>query len=627
MASAQEAESKSRTAAPGGWLRQYPPLTAFVVAILIMAVLMPSALNLPQANPQQVLEYAPVPPDKDSPPESTEGNISSLGLGGSSSLSTGFNPNPRIAGPGGKGIKPVTKKCVGKPARQTEDPNAPPCVPFFDGDNGGATWQGVFDDEIIVLVYRSASISVGGDEGTETTPASGTYCDVDKPPNSEQNCLRETPAGQGQKVIKDHTEVRVIRALSRYFNDRFQTYGRHVHFFIYWSPSAATPSSRRADAADNWQRLKPFAVIDRAFFGGYNAVYAEAMVLRRVMLFGAYTMLPAKYYADFSPMIWGFWPDVEHTVDMYVSYVCNKVAGFPVKNSGNGDAGQERRYAFLSTTDPNFAGLQHFAKLAKEGLQNCPNGQKLNVVEPNVTYSRNQYQVDTHPDATTESRSNVARMKGNSVTTVLWLGGYDGAHSVSAKDASWFPEWVIAGDQLNDGIANARAQQQDVWRHAWGISNFLREDRLADQPCRQAFRESEPQGTNSDEDETCIAYRGVFMLFKSIQVAGPYLAPDTVDAGQHAIPKQKSSSPYIAACYYDPADSTCVKDANEIWWDPDAADPGGDPSLRGCYRLVHNGERFPANTWPRVDEVFTNRADPCNNVDTDSFVNPYGPAG
>ena len=48
---------------------------------------------------------------------------------------------------------PSTKRCVGKPPRQTEDPLAPPCVASFAGDNFGVTYQGVTKDEISVLFY------------------------------------------------------------------------------------------------------------------------------------------------------------------------------------------------------------------------------------------------------------------------------------------------------------------------------------------------------------------------------------------------------------------------------------------------------------------------------------------
>src|SRR5687767_12772366 len=31
------------------------------------------------------------------------------------------------------------RQCVGDPPRQIEDPQSPPCVPYWSGDNGGAT--------------------------------------------------------------------------------------------------------------------------------------------------------------------------------------------------------------------------------------------------------------------------------------------------------------------------------------------------------------------------------------------------------------------------------------------------------------------------------------------------------
>jgi hypothetical protein len=63
----------------------------------------------------------------------------------------GAPPLPPL--PGGKGVNPSNKRCVGNPPRQTEDPTSPPCVAFFDGDNFGSTYQGVTGEEIRVLIY------------------------------------------------------------------------------------------------------------------------------------------------------------------------------------------------------------------------------------------------------------------------------------------------------------------------------------------------------------------------------------------------------------------------------------------------------------------------------------------
>ena len=598
-----------------GWVRQYPPLASLGVALLITVLVLPNALHLPQSNPSTVLEYAPVPPEDDTPPPDI-GSMSSLGLGTSSGLKQGANtPKPNSPKTGG-GNTPQTKRCVGKPLRQTEDPNSPPCVPFFDGDNGGETWQGVTGDEIRVLVYSSAYTTVPDtkERRSESTPSS-PYCDVDGPPDSDPGCL-ESLGGE-----HDHAVVRITRAYSRYFNERFQTYGRHVHFFIFWS-GADSAAARRADAAGNWDTLKPFAVLDLAFFGGYNEVYAESMTKRRTSVYGSFQALANEYYRRNAPLVWSFWPDVEHAADMYVSYVCTKVAPYPVSHSGNaGQNGRPRRYAFLYTNDDDFAGLRYFAELAKAGLRNCPNGAKLDVAQDSVVYSRNQYQVDSSPVAAQEAQNNVAKMKGSDVTTVLWLGGYETQHSLAAKNSSWFPEWVVAGDGLNDAIDNGRAQEQSVWRHAWFTSTYLKEDKTAGAPGRQAFREAEPNGDPNDEDEANARYRSFFTLFKAIQVAGPELTPASVDQGHHAIPHQSSSNPYVAACFYDPGDYTCVKDATELWWDPDANDPAGNPNLHGCYRMVRGGQRFLPGTWPGDDrDVFFNYQDPCNSVTSDAFL-------
>ena len=115
------------------------------ITLVLLAFVMPSGLRLPQTNPAQTLEYAPVPPSDDSPAQNS-GNLASLGLGTSSSevgdkvggLLPGGLPGPAAA-PTGVGKNPSAKRCVGSPPRQTEDPLSPPCVGYFEGDNFGAT--------------------------------------------------------------------------------------------------------------------------------------------------------------------------------------------------------------------------------------------------------------------------------------------------------------------------------------------------------------------------------------------------------------------------------------------------------------------------------------------------------
>lgn len=623
----QGGRSQSRS-----WLRRYPPVVTFLIALIITLIIMPSALNLPQANPTTVVEYAPIPPEDEDQPPPQEGSLSTLGLGTSNTVATEGRASTGLKIPKpGKGENPIVKRCVKEPSgttRQTEDPNSPPCVPFFQGENGGATYRGVTKDEVVAVVYQDAHQAVGSDAGYESSPPAGSICDVDGPPDDpkKEGCIN------GEQT-QDHGTVKIIRALARYFNDRFQTYNRHVHVYVYWSSAPNSPSGRRSEVQDMYERLKPFAAIDFTHFGG-SQYFVEASVKRRISIYASYAMLPNKVYRENAPFLWSFWPDVEHEAALYHEYVCKRVAPYPVTHSGNsGDMGKKRKYGLLYTTDPDWPGQRYFAELMKARLKRgCPNGAEIKVANE-YTYPRNGWSQDTHPDEAQKARENIQRMRLDGVTTILWLGGYETQHSVAADEASWYPEWVLAGDVQNDQTEEASYQQQDAWRHAWIATNQLREDRIAEAPCRQAYRQSEPYGTANKELEACALYRSFFMLFRGVQVAGPFLTPDAVDQGNHSLPRKESKNPATAACYYDPGDFTCVKDAQESWWDPDAPNPNGSndatAGLPGCWRMANGGIRHVSGGIPPGDDVFKKSANtPCNTVgDNQSSINPFGPAG
>ncbi|HEX9766736.1 MAG TPA: hypothetical protein VGA36_08225 [Nitriliruptorales bacterium] len=141
------------------WSRGIPPLISAGVAITLALFVLPSALNVPQSNPTQTLEFAPIPPEDDEPPPPEAVNLESLSLGETSTAPTadargGAGPAlPPPALPEGSGQRPVTKRCVGDPPRQTSDPLAPPCVAHFEGDNGGATYRGVEAGEVRIVIY------------------------------------------------------------------------------------------------------------------------------------------------------------------------------------------------------------------------------------------------------------------------------------------------------------------------------------------------------------------------------------------------------------------------------------------------------------------------------------------
>lgn len=598
--SSNEPDVASQPSAVSSKLRNLaPPITSLAVVLLITLAILPSALNLPQTNPSTVLEYAPIPPEDESTPPFSGGGLGSLGLAGSSSLtSAAAPPTPPLTK---KNLPPIQqqKRCV--KGHQTEDPNSPPCQAFFDGNNFGTTWQGVSGDEVTVLYYMQVGIILDQGQGqAQPTPDAGTYCDADL-----LDCDADGKADDSTD-LGGHMWVKIVNSLSRYFNQRFQTYGRYVHFWIYWT-SADSPATRKGDAADNWERLRPFAVLMNAWNGGYEREYIAAMAQRQTMVFGAFQGQPRSYFAQYAPKIWGYWPDVENWADMFVGFLCNKVAG--TKVSRGEFAGQERVYGLLSTRDPAYENFHLMTKLSETGAKKC-----------GITFKRDHnfrragywFNNQDHGEDRAEAEQNMADFAGNGVNTIIWTGGAETNHSAAATHQTYFPEWIVAGDGDLDGRGYATRQDQDSWQYAWTQTYQLREDNREANPGYQAYKESDPDGT--DVNWAISFYRDMFMLFTGIQVSGPRLAPKGVDAGFHAIQRRESTSPYIASCWFHPGDYSCVKDGAEAWWDRNGTTYDGGT---GCYRMIRSGSRYAADRWgdargAGVDvQGYGNTGDPC----------------
>ena len=593
------------------WSRGYPPLVLLALAVLAVVIVLPSSLNLPQSNPTTVLEYAPVPPQDNQQP-SVHGNVSALGLGTSSTLSVAGRPPPPPPVPpvevNGNATRPFQKQCVGNPPKQTEDPNAPPCVPYFQGDNFGATYQGVTRTTINVLVYYDWGAYGLSTASHETSPPPNTFVDIEKP--RLPNCPAGDTATDPNQC--DHMLVRILKGFSHYFNDRFQTYGRHVHYWAFFSGSNSA-EARRSDAAAILDKLHPFAVVDEAVFFGYNAEFDTAMTQYGSLTFGStQASVPNEFYRKNAPLSWGFFPDVEHWAALYSSYICKKVAPFPVRrfgrSPGNGAPnGSKRVFGVWETTDPAQPGLQEFADQVKTQIAKCG-------VEPAAaaSYKHSGYAIDG-TDSGADAANGAALFQSRHVTTVLYIGGAEARLSPSLDAIGYYPEIVVAGNLDTDNNYIGQVQDQTVWQNAWTTTFQLRINRLQDSPGYRAYKEGDPSGDDAAGYYAQDYYRDNFELFQGIQVAGPRLNPRSVDQGFHAIAPHESTDPYSAALFFDPGDYTSVKDDAEGWWDPQGrSPPGGQPSTRpGCWRLVREGRRFLAGRWEGGDDVFRHATDPC----------------
>lgn len=606
------------------WARKYPPLVALVAALVLAIVVLPSSLNLPQTNPSTTLEYAPVPPsDKDNPPPG--GNFNGLGLASTSGLTQGGAPGgDQAAGDGlpsnsdlgaGVGHTPRDKPCVG--TRQTADPLSPSCVTSWAGrDNFGATYQGVTREEVRIVIYVQGNYQyLNTAKGTEVTP-NNQYDDLSLPESDN-----------------DFAETRELKVWARYFNDHYQSYNRYVHIWAYYSGNDDSPEERKAEAADNYARIRPFAIISYAEKNGDS--YIEYMASKGVLNFGSYSFRPASFFQRYPKLIWGFLPSLEQQAALYTSYICAKMINKPVAYSGNTDQtgnGNPRKFGLLWASDPGRPELAKLHDLVKAQVEAC-GGKGIWADDKSFPGGTYDYDLSHLPNYAV---ANMAAFQSEHITTIIWPGGVDTNQTKAAGKTNYFPEWLLLGDGQMDQNTRGQNQDQTVWDHAAVISNITYVvSNVRDRICYKAYKDTAPDSPNPDAQQGCIFYNDLRQLFTGIQVAGPRLGPTSVDKGFHAIDKVPSTDATIPGCFYETNDYTCVKDGVLEHWDSTGKSPANNQP--GCWRMAevdaslkHSGrhihDAWPAGNASEEGPKWSNTADVCNSYSVTTFTeNPPDP--
>ncbi len=585
--------------------RKYIPLVVILIALGLAIFTLPSALNLPQTNPATTLEYAPVPPTDDNTPPPV-GNFDNFGLGDSSSIDTGG----ALGGNGGslqtdQGKSTSTKRCVQTPKgpKQTEDPLAPPCVADYSGakckDNGGSTYPGVTQNEIRLLWYFDSNIVESNTSRGDETRPTNKYFDLDKP-----------------EAQDDHVYVRLLRGWMKYFEDRYQLYCRHPHMYVYYgSGDSAGPEAKRADAADNYEQVHPFAVISDSFAS--NDAYLEAMARRGVLNFGSFLGREADFFQKYPKLIWGYSPPLEAEADQYVDFVCKQVRPYNNTTFAGGDLlGKPRKYGLVYTDDPTQPGLKKLKDLVMTGIKNrCPLDQK-NIPEATWHPCCRAEDNGTLPTYANDAMARFSdpNQAGGPVTTILWPGGMESKFGDAAERNNYKPEWIMLGDSTTDGFVSGQYQNPNSFgNHAWIVSYQTKQIDYEQEACFLAYKDADPSAPDQDiRGRACGLYERLRQLFTGIQVAGARLGPTSIDKGFHAIPKIASDTPGTPACFYNLGDYTCVKDGIAMWWDSSAVPPNS--SSQGCWKMVNQAKRYLFGQFP-AQEIMTMKnagVDQCN---------------
>jgi hypothetical protein len=453
---------------------------------------------------------------------------------------------------------------------------APPCVPAFSGDNGGATSDGVTPTQITVAWY---------------VPAGNA----------------DVLAALSSKLDPPDATLATVQGYADLLNHELELYGRTVRIVPFHATgSAEDPVGGLADATAVVDDLHPFASI-----GGpaLTPAYANELARRHVLCIGCGVALPDALYQADAPYLWGTEPTPEELAQNLGDYITRRLVGRPAAHAGEAD---------LASATRTF-GVVHFE-------QDPPVFSDLSAAADRCGAAVGWHAATTQtylfdPGRLAEQATTIiARLKAARVTTVVFLGD-PLMPSYLTKEATrqgYHPEWIVTGTVLTDTAALGRMYDQDQWSHAFGISNLpvpVPKEETDAWRLYQWFHGTPPPAANT----AATIWPDIEQLFDGIHLAGAHLTPQTFAAGLFASPPSGGgvTDPHVSYGdhgYFHVQDpETCetsgprpdhlaIDDVSEIWWDPAAVGPDeqGTPGT-GLYRHADGGRRYLPGQMPTTD--------------------------
>lgn len=481
---------------------------------------------------------------------------------------------------------PAHHACVGDPPRQTFDPHSPPCVPFFDGENPGATAPGVSAHEVrlLAVVPGAISYSRASDPANRASPRSGVF---DTGWSDEECAEHHTPRTCSHFIMEG------LRSWQQYFDQAFQSYGRTIRLWVQFVHPETHPLAAQLLWEEARAAVDPFAVVSLAGASGFPVPgYVDAVVADGVPVFTA-DEITSDAALDAAEHLWSWAPSADVLAANLASQVCAQVVNHPVsgRRVGPGPAVgalEPRTLGLVHTTSPDHPELVAAAEIVRSGVEAC--GGSFAAV---ATY-RSCCAVHDGSDLPHDEMAAMAAMRAAGVTTVIWPGGVNGSLVRAAAALGYTPEWVMLGlGELDSDHAVRLAGSPVLHDRAGVLTPRVPLVAGSTPPCEQAFRQVDTQLTDGELHHVCPQYRPLFLAAMAIQVAGPDLTVASVRAGLEAIPARAGASDREATSF-TPTDHSYVDDAVVEWWDATGSTAAERP---GCWRVSRGGQRSAAGGW------------------------------
>ncbi|HZN14549.1 MAG TPA: hypothetical protein VFB78_09805 [Acidimicrobiales bacterium] len=549
-------------------LRRYLPFLAAVVAVMLVALLLPghgdrkddvkaAAASLNDTSADSGVTTTVPAGDA----VTTEGTGGLVDTGGVTARTPGTGA---VKLPSGAVVGPDCDPATGR--IKVLSLVAPPCMPPFSGNNGGATALGVTAKTIKVIYYQP--------QEDPATTAALTAAGANN-----------TPDQQWQTTV-DYVD---------YFNKFYETYGRKVVLErLQGSGDPSDPAAANADAATVVSK-HPFAV-----FGGNLPSFYEVLARNKILCICT-TSQPQETYEKNAPYV-GYTPLMAST-QAYIhraEYIGKRLAGRNAVFAGSPVLKAKPRVfglLYYETPDKAYrAGAEFFRKeITKYGTS-------FKVV---VAYRGPPDYAGLREDV----RPLIQKMKDEGVTSIACACDpiSPALFTHEATNQQYQPEWIITGSALTDTDLFARTYDPLQWSHAFGIS--LLTARLpkvqgeAWKIYQWHFNKTPPA-----DNQYGILYPIPLVFFTGLHLAGPNLTVQSWQKGLFSFPvtnkgrKTQPTTSYGQHNVWSMVDYTGADDVTEIWWDPNTVGPDElDNQGAGMYRYVDGGKRYLPGEHPRSD--------------------------
>jgi len=486
----------------------------------------------------------------------TGGGALGTGAGGAGGSASGV-ANPSGGTFGGGSASGVAKTGVhcGPGVRQFAfSKYAPLCVAAFQGDNGGATGQGV-TGSTITLTFRLA--------------------------NTAQQAAINAAAGAAN--INQDAMVADFKSYVQYFNTQFELYGRHVVLKTYQGQGDYLQEDQGqglgATQADAVTVHDMGAFGDLTFSLEASQPYEEDLAAEHVISFSSIG-LSEQWFQQHAPYEYSVQQANGSTaLKETVAVICRRMAGMPAIFAGDPIAQHTtRKFGIIYPDTPVYTSVINQAKA--DAQAQC-----------GVTAARTVAYPINVANFEQEAVSTMASMKAAGVTSILCA--CDPIIPIfltnAASQQNYLPEWFATW--FNDPVA--RDYNQQVWSHSvTGGPQFP--PSVQTEPFK-AFQLAYPGKVPAEEPPNSppyfyVAYYTLMHIFDGLQAAGPNLNAATFEAGVFSLPPSLPSDVVEDTWVFGPQVFDPVESFTLAYWNPNVI--SAFDNTKGAYQWCNGAQMY-----------------------------------